>query len=158
MLLALDLTDKTRATKFTTMNNSPITIVGNLTGDPEVTQLASGTSKATFDVAVPHRYQRNGEWQESTSFLKVIAWGYLADNLGPLEKGLGVIVVGRMTQRSYETDEGQKRYVYEIQAENVGINSTRLESVVRKPSGGSGSYATANAGSSSDFGPEDAPW
>jgi len=143
------------------MNNSPITIVGNMTDDPEIMTLASGTKKASFSVAVPHRFNRNGEWEETTSFLNVVAWGYLADNIGPLEKGLGVIVVGRMVQRSYENDEGQRRYVHEVVADNIGINTTRLSGIQRKTSGGNYATAGARSGQSSmdeGYGPDEAPW
>lgn len=136
------------------MSNASITIVGNLTADPEFTTLASGTSKASFSVAVPHRYQKAGEWQEDTSFLNVIAWGTLADEVSRLlEKGIGVIVTGRMSQRSYEGDDGKRRYVYEIVADNVAINIRRLESYERRVS--SGSYASSQASTVSD---DEAPW
>jgi single-strand DNA-binding protein len=100
---------------------SPITVVGNMTREPELRFTQSGRAVATVALAVSRRYQVNNEWQEETSFLDVIAWGTLAENVcSSLVKGARVIAQGRLAQRSYETADGTKRYVYEIVADALG--------------------------------------
>ena len=101
--------------------NNTITVVGNVTRDPELRFTPNGQAIATFGVAVNRRYQSSGEWQESTSFFDVVAWGTLGENLAEsLPKGSRVIVTGRLEQRSYETKEGEKRSRIEIIADEVG--------------------------------------
>lgn len=103
------------------MADSTVTIVGNLTRDPELRFTTGGRGMASFGVAVNRRYQVNGEWQEQVSFFNVTAWGTLGENLSAsLTKGSRVIVTGRLEQRSYETKEGEKRSVVEIIADEMG--------------------------------------
>jgi single-strand DNA-binding protein len=103
------------------MADSTVTIVGNLTRDPELRFTTGGRGMASFGVAVNRRYQVNGEWQEQVSFFNVTAWGTLGENLSAsLTKGSRVIVTGRLEQRSYETKEGEKRSVVEIVADEMG--------------------------------------
>jgi single-strand DNA-binding protein len=100
---------------------SPITVVGNMTREPELRFTQSGRAMANVALAVNRRWQRDGEWQEETSFLDVIVWGELAENVcSSLVKGARVIAQGRLAQRSYETADGTKRYVYEIVADALG--------------------------------------
>lgn len=102
------------------MSNS-ITQVGNLTRDPEVKFLSSGNATVKFGIAVSRRFQKNGEWQEQTSFFDVTAYGSLAENIGnTLMKGNKVVVTGRLEQRSWETPDGDKRSAIEIVADEVG--------------------------------------
>ena len=102
------------------MSNS-ITAVGNLTRDPEVKYLSSGNASAKFGLAVSRRFQKNGEWTEQTSFFDVVAYGSLAENIGnSLVKGNKVIVTGRLEQRTWETDNGDKRSIIEIVADEAG--------------------------------------
>jgi single-strand DNA-binding protein len=101
--------------------DSTVTIVGNLTREPELRFTQSGQALATLGVAVSRRYQVNGDWQEKTSFFNVTAWGTLAENAAStLTKGTRVLVTGRLEQRSWETDSGEKRSVYEINADELG--------------------------------------
>lgn len=103
------------------MADSTVTIVGNLTRDPELRFTAGGRGIASFGLAVNRRYQVNGEWQEQVSFLNVVAWGDLGENAAAsLNKGSRVIVTGRLEQRSYETNNGEKRSVVEIVADDLG--------------------------------------
>ena len=104
-----------------TSSNS-ITIVGNVTREPELRFTPSGQANTRFGVAVNRRWQdRGGEWQEAVSFFDVVAWREMAENIGQsLQKGSRVIVTGRLEQRSYETKEGQKRSVVEVIADEVG--------------------------------------
>jgi single-strand DNA-binding protein len=101
--------------------DSNVSVVGNITRDPELRYTAGGRGVATFGIAVNRRYQVNGEWQEQVSFFNVTCWASLGENAAQsLTKGTRVIVVGRLEQRSWETQEGEKRSVVEIVADEVG--------------------------------------
>src|ERR1700737_3962580 len=105
------------------MASNTITIVGNLTRDPELRYTPSGQSNTRFGVAVNRRGQdrSSGEWQEATSFFDVVCWRELAENVSEsLGKGSRVLVTGRLGQRTGETKEGDKRNVVEIIADEVG--------------------------------------
>ena len=98
-----------------------ITIVGNITRDPELRYTPSGQANVRLGVAVNRKWQdrNSGEWQEATSFFDVIAWRELAENVNEsLKKGARVIVTGRLEQRSWE-QEGNKRSVVEIIADEI---------------------------------------
>ena len=83
------------------MADNTVTLVGNLTRDPELRYTTGGRGVASFGIAVNRRYQVNGEWQEQTSFFNVVAWGTLGENAAAsLTKGTRVIVTGRLEQRS----------------------------------------------------------
>src|SRR6187551_1370517 len=105
------------------MADSTVTVVGNLTRDPEIRYTAGGAAKASFGMAVSRRWQnrQTNEWEEQTSFFNVVCWRELADNVGAsLKKGTRVVVTGRLEQRSWETEQGEKRSVVEIVADEVG--------------------------------------
>jgi single-strand DNA-binding protein len=100
------------------------TIVGNLVEDPELRFTNTGIAVANLRVAVTQRVQQDGEWRDGdTNFLRVNVWRgqaeHLADSLG---KGDRVMVTGRLRQRSWETPEGDKRSVAEIEADEVGAS------------------------------------
>ena len=100
-----------------------VTIVGNLTDDPELRYTPNGAAVANFSVAVNRRYKdQSGEWKDGdTSFFKINAWRTLAENVAEsLTRGANVIVVGRLLQRSWETQDGEKRTVIEIEADEIG--------------------------------------
>ena len=101
-----------------------LTITGNLTADPELRFTGTGTAVVAFTVAASRRVydQATGQWQDGdTLFLRCSAWRELADHAAEsLTKGTRVIVTGRLKQRSYETTEGEKRTVYEVDANDVG--------------------------------------
>jgi single-strand DNA-binding protein len=103
-------------------SSNTITIVGNVTREPELRFTPSGQANTRFGIAVNRRWQdRGGEWQEAVSFFDVVAWREMAENISQsLQKGSRVIVTGRLEQRSYETQEGQKRSVVEVIADEVG--------------------------------------
>ncbi len=138
------------------MLDSTVTIVGNLTRDPELRFTAGGKGVASFGVAVGRRYQVNGEWQEKTSFFNVTAWDTLGENAAAsLTKGSRVIVSGRLEQREYETKEGEKRNVVEIVADELGpslrwaraeVERTQRTGPDGTPSAGARPAATATAG------------
>ena len=126
------------------MNLSPITVIGNITADPELAFLGSGTPKLTFSVAVNHVwYDDKNEKQEKVSFVNVTAWRYLAENIArSASKGVGVIVHGRLEQRTYEKD-GEKKSITEIVAEEVGILVRSIESIERRNSSEGGTKPAA---------------
>lgn len=103
---------------------TPITLVGNLTSDPELRFTNSGQAVASFTVASSSRVfdRQAGEWRDGdTLFLRCSVWRQYAENVAEsLTKGTRVIVSGRLRQRSYETREGEQRTVYEVDVEDVG--------------------------------------
>src|SRR3954470_24905032 len=103
-------------------DSNSITISGNITRDPEMRYTPSGVSKVTFGVAVNRswRNQQSQEWEEQTSVFNVVAGRQLAENVGAsLTKGSRVVVSGRLEQRSWETEGGEKRSIVEIVADEV---------------------------------------
>lgn len=106
------------------LGDTPITVSGNLVADPELRFTASGQPVASFRVASTPRTrdQATGEWKDGESlFLSCSVWRQQAENVAEsLQRGMRVIVTGRLRQRSYETKEGEKRTVYEIDVEDVG--------------------------------------
>ncbi|MDZ7674686.1 MAG: single-stranded DNA-binding protein [Acidimicrobiales bacterium] len=124
--------------------DNTVTIVGNVTRDPELRYLQTGTGLATFGVAVNRRYTRNGEQVEDTSFFDITCWRDLADNVSAsISKGDRVIVYGRLEQRQWETDQGDKRSKVEIIADEVAPSlrwaTAQVEKIRRDgPSDGGG--------------------
>jgi single-strand DNA-binding protein len=103
------------------MADSNISIVGNVTREPELRFTQGGQAVTKFGVAVNRRWQQAGEWKESTSFMDVVAWGQLGENAASsLTKGARVIVTGRLEVRNYETQQGEKRTAVEITADELG--------------------------------------
>src|ERR1700722_19153194 len=104
-----------------------VTIAGNLTRDPELRFTAAGRATATFGVAVNNDWTdaETKERREAVDFFDIVMWGRLAENAAQsLAKGQEVIVVGRLQQRSWETDEGDRRSQVEITAPHVGAGLT----------------------------------
>ena len=121
-----------------------ITIVGNITRDPELRYTPSGQANVRLGVAVNRKWQdrSSGEWQEATSFFDVIAWRELAENVNEsLKKGARVIVTGRLEQRTWE-QEGNKRSVVEIIADEVAPSlrwaTAKVEKTERRSGGDQG--------------------
>src|SRR4029079_9757456 len=104
------------------MPDNTVTLVGNITRDPELRFTASGLATASFGLAVNRRRQnQSGDWEEQTSFFNVVCWRDQAENVsGSLVKGARVLVTGRLEQRSYQTQEGEKRSVIEVIADEIG--------------------------------------
>ena len=133
------------------MADSTVTIVGNITRDPELRFTAGGKGIASFGLAVNRRWQQNGEWQEKVSFFNVTAWDTLGENIAAsLTKGTRVIVTGRLEQREYETKEGEKRNVVEIVADEIGPSlrwaRAEVERISRDGGANSGGGNNSNAG------------
>jgi single-strand DNA-binding protein len=105
------------------MPDNSITIVGNLTRDPELRYTPAGAATCQFGVAVNRVWtdRNTNEKKEATSFFNVVAWREMAENAGEsLTKGSRVVVTGRLEQRSWETPDGEKRSVVEIVADEIG--------------------------------------
>jgi single-strand DNA-binding protein len=99
------------------------TLSGNLTRDPEIRYTRDGQANANFGLAVTRRWQPRGtdDWEEATSFFDVVCWRDLAENVAlSLVKGSRVVVTGRLEQRTWETENGDRRSRVEITAEDVG--------------------------------------
>src|SRR6201987_5343804 len=126
--------------------DTQITIVGNLVGDPELRYTPTGQAVATFRVASTPRFRDNttGEWKDGDSlFLSCNVWRQAAENVAEsLQRGMRVIVSGRLRQRSYETREGEKRTVYEVEVDDVGPSlrnaSAKVNRVARSGAGDGG--------------------
>jgi single-strand DNA-binding protein len=104
------------------MSNT-VTLIGNTTREPELRFTPGGQAVTTFGLAVNRRWQnrQTQQWEESTSFFDVVCWGSLAENLSEsVTKGTRVIVTGRLDQRSWETQDGEKRSKIEVVADEVG--------------------------------------
>ena len=105
------------------MADNTVTVIGNVTRDPELRFTPSGQAIATFGLAVNRRWQnrQTQEWEEQVSFFDVTCWAQLGQNVSDtLVKGSRAIVSGRLEQRSWETDQGDKRSKVEIIADEVG--------------------------------------
>ena len=108
------------------MADSNITLVGNLTRDPELKFTNSGKAQTRFSIAVNRRWQKDGVWEEQVSYFDVTCWAVLAENVANgVTKGTRVIVSGRLEQRSWETKEGDKRSTVEVVADAVGIDLSK---------------------------------
>jgi single-strand DNA-binding protein len=104
--------------------NPAVTLTGNLTRDPDIRYTRDGQAQATFAVAVSRHWQnRQNEWEESTSFFDVVCWRDLAENVAlSLSKGNRVVVAGRLEQRIWETDQGERRSRIELVADDLGAS------------------------------------
>jgi single-strand DNA-binding protein len=121
-----------------------ITIVGNLVDDPELRFTPSGSAVAKFRVAsTPRTYDRQaGEWKDGESlFLTCNVWRQAAENVAEsLQRGMRVIVQGRLKQRSYETREGERRTVYEVEVDEVGPSLRNATAKVTKTTRSQGGF------------------
>ncbi|MEV5836682.1 single-stranded DNA-binding protein [Nocardia sp. NPDC052112] len=151
-----------------------ITVIGNLTADPELRFTPAGAAVANFTVAsTPRVFDRNSnEWKDGEAlFLRCNIWREAAENVAEsLTRGARVIVSGRLKQRSYETREGEKRTVVELEVDEVGPSLRYATAKVAKASrgggggggfgsgGGGGNFAPAGGGGGSRSGADDDPW
>lgn len=155
------------------MSGNSVTLVGNLVDDPELRFTPSGAAMAKIRFAVNRRYQVNGEWQEQTSFFTGTCWREMAENAAEsLTKGARVIVSGRLEQRTWETQDGDKRSVVEIQIDEIGPSLRwATASVTRTQRKGGGDFGGGGGGGNvtppsmpaapvvkNDFGPDEAPF
>ena len=155
------------------MNGNTVTVVGNITDNPELRFTAGGQAMARFTVAVNRRWQdrTNNEWQEETSFFDCTCWREQAENAAEsLKKGTRVLVNGRLRQRRWETPEGDKRSAIGIEVDEIGPSlrwaTASIERNARKgddfggSGGGSGggSPEPARAGAGWDSPPDEEPF
>jgi single-strand DNA-binding protein len=135
--------------------DTPITVVGNLVADPELRFTPSGQPVATFRVASTPRVmdRQTNEWKDGDSlFLTCNVWRQAAENVAEsLQRGMRVIVTGRLKQRNYETKEGEKRTVYEVEVDDVGPSLRNASAKVNRISraGGEGGFSGGNRGGNS---------
>jgi single-strand DNA-binding protein len=146
------------------MADNTVTVIGNLTREPELRFTNTGQAQASMGLAVNRRWQnrQSGDWEERTSFFNIVAWGDLAENVAhSLPKGCRVIVTGRLEQRSWETQEGEKRSTIEVVADEIAPSlrwaTAKVERNERKGAGefggrGDGSGGGGRAVANEDFG------
>ncbi|MDD7812247.1 single-stranded DNA-binding protein [Mycobacterium sp. CSUR Q5927] len=152
------------------MGDTTITVVGNLTADPDLRFTPSGAAVANFTVAsTPRVYDRqSGEWKDGDAlFLRCNIWREAAENVAEsLTRGSRVIVTGRLRQRSFETREGEKRTVYEVEVDEIGPSLRYATAKINKVSrggggggfGGGGGGMQSPAAGSSGGAPAEDPW
>lgn len=153
--------------------DTTITVVGNLTADPELRFTPSGAAVANFTVAsTPRIYDRqSGEWKDGEAlFMRCNIWREAAENVAEsLTRGARVIVTGRLKQRSFETREGEKRTVVEVEVDEIGPSLRYATAKVNKASrsgggGGGGGFGGGGGGGSrqqsapASSAPADDPW
>ncbi|MBJ7381083.1 MAG: single-stranded DNA-binding protein [Acidimicrobiia bacterium] len=143
------------------MADNTITVVGNLTRDPEIRYTAGGQAKATLGIAVSRGWvnKQTNEREERTSFFNVIVWGEMADHCSEsLQKGNRVIVSGRLEQRSWETEQGEKRSIVEIAADEIGPSlrwaTAEVKRTERREGGNFGNNSGGKSGGGNSGGRE----
>jgi single-strand DNA-binding protein len=134
-----------------------ITIAGNLVDDPELRYTPTGQAVAKFRIASTPRFmdRQTNEWKDGESlFLSCNVWRQAAENVAEsLQRGMRVIVQGRLKQRSYETKEGEKRTVYEVEVDEVGPSLRNASAKVTKSQRSSGGYGGGGGGGGGNSGP-----
>jgi single-strand DNA-binding protein len=146
-----------------------VTVVGNLTNDPELRFTPSGAAVASFTVASTPRYldKNTNEWKDGDAlFLRCSVWRQAAENIAEsLTRGARVIVTGRLRQRSYETKEGEKRTVVELEVDEVGPSLRYATAKVTKAQrggggggGGGGGFSGGGGGGGGGEPADDDPW
>jgi len=151
--------------------DTAITIAGNLVDDPELRYTPTGQAVARFRVASTPRFmdRQTNEWKDGESlFLSCNVWRQAAENVAEsLQRGMRVIVQGRLKQRSYETKEGEKRTVYEVEVDEVGPSLRNASAKVTKTqrSSGGGGFGGGGGGNQGGYGGQgggrqqaDDPW
>ena len=150
--------------------DTTITVIGNMVADPELRFTPSGAAVASFRIASTPRFfdRQTNDWKDGDSlFLTCNVWRQYAENVAEsLTKGMRVIVTGRLKQRSYETREGEKRTVFEVEVDDVGPalrNATAKVNRVQREGGGGGGgrgydNGGGNAGGGGGFAAADDPW
>jgi single-strand DNA-binding protein len=138
-----------------------ITVVGNLTADPELRFTPSGAAVASFTVAsTPRSFDKQtNEWKDGEAlFLRCSVWRQVAENVAEtLQRGYRVIVQGRLVQRSFETREGEKRTVIEMQVDEIGPSLRYATAKVNRTTRGSGGGAGYGGGQQPAGGPAGGP-
>jgi single-strand DNA-binding protein len=138
------------------MPDNSVTLVGNITRDPELRFTNTGQANVTFGLAVNRRWQnrQTQEWEEATSFFDVVCWREMAENVSEtLSRGARVIVNGRLEQRSWETQDGDKRSKVEVIADEIGPSLRwATAQVTKNERRGPGEYSRGGGGGGSSGG------
>lgn len=132
------------------MADNSVTLVGNVTRDPELRYTAGGAAKVVFGLAVNRRWQnrQTQEWEEQVSFFNVVAWREQAENVAEsIAKGSRVVVTGRLEQRSWETENGEKRSVVEVNADDIGPSLRWATAQITRNERRGGDFAGPGGGS-----------
>lgn len=125
------------------MSNT-MTVVGNLTGEPELRFTQGGAAMLTGSIADNRRYQVNGEWQEETSYINFVAWRELAENAAAsLSKGMRVIVTGRLQQRDWTDKDGNNRKSYDLVVDEIAPSLRWATALVAKKASSNTSVPTS---------------
>lgn len=150
------------------MATNSVTLIGNLVEDPELRFTPSGVPMARLRFAVNRRWRdQSGEWQEDTSYLNGTVWREQAESAAEsLQKGMRIIVTGRLEQRSWETQEGDRRSVVEVAIDEVGPSLRWATATVAKTTRGGGDFGGGGRSSApppgpvarDDYGPDEAPF
>jgi single-strand DNA-binding protein len=148
------------------MSENTVTLVGNLTDDPELRFTAQGAAVANFRIAVSKRIRdpQTNEWKDGdTSFFRVNVWRQLAENVAEsLTRGTRVVVTGTLKMRQWETQEGEKRSVVEVEATEVGPSlkwaTAKIEKASRQSQGGAAASGGGGDWDSSTPVPEEVPF
>jgi single-strand DNA-binding protein len=143
-----------------------ITVVGNLTADPELRFTPSGAAVASFTIAsTPRTFDRNtNEWKDGEAlFLRCSIWRQAAENVAEsLQRGMRVVAQGRLKQRSYETREGEKRTVIEMEVDEIGPSlryaTAKVNRTQRGSSSGGGFGSSGSDSGGGGAAPADDPW
>jgi single-strand DNA-binding protein len=139
-----------------------ITVVGNLTADPELRFTPSGAAVASFTIAsTPRTFDRNAnEWKDGEAlFLRCSIWRQAAENVAEsLTRGMRVVAQGRLKQRSYETREGEKRTVIELEVDEIGPSLRYASAKVNRSQRGSSSGGFGSSGTDAGPSTADDPW
>jgi len=135
-------------------------IIGRLGADVEMRYTANGTAVSTFSVATDHKWKNAaGELQEQTEWFRVVAWARLAELCAQyLHKGRQVYVEGRMQTRSWEDQQGQKRYSTELVAQEVKFLGSRQDGGGQRPAAAGGGFEGPPLGAEGDLDPDDLPF
>ncbi len=130
-------------------NGNTVTLIGNLTREPEMRFTPSGAGQAILGLAVSRRYQdKSGEWKEESGFYNIVCWRDLAENVQSLSKGTRVIVTGSLQWRQWQTEAGEKKTVIEVLADEVGpsLRWARAEVQRNERKGPGGGYDGGSGG------------
>ncbi|HEY5578233.1 MAG TPA: single-stranded DNA-binding protein [Acidimicrobiia bacterium] len=148
------------------MTTNSVTLVGNLVDDPELRFTPSGVALAKLRVAVNRRWRdQSNEWQEETGFFGGTCWRDMAENVAEsLQKGARVILTGRLQQRTWETQEGEKRSIVEVTIDEIGPSLRWATASIAKTTRGGADWdevpaeVAAAPVARSDYGPDEAPF
>ena len=135
-----------------------VILIGNLTKDPEIRYTPNGTAVASFRLAVNRRYKQGDEFKEEVCYIDIVVFGKQAESCGQyLNKGSGVIVEGRLQEKRWDTEDGQKRSKHEVVAQTVRFLPRRQEAQAMTGKSASGGEVASSSQSPASGGPGGVP-